>query len=291
MRGIHTFSLGLAIIASLVCTSARAAVVDASAISVTVGGATGAGVIGTPVAGFAVGGALGTAELGYFTCVAILGIGDPPDLINYGVKANPALLVPIYAADPTASNALNAASFDVVNDSSLLIQNLRAIFQTRDRLAGATLVGTAQDVANQQAWLQEFMSIHHSITSALGGKLHSYNTLLQVDFPSFSAMSVSVSDMKAMRDLEASGVFTTNEQIAIAGWQLTSDELDLISGRIGQVTDATIDLAGPMSVSEAIDSVADNFCPVPEPSTLVMSSILIGMFGTYTRMGNRKKKG
>jgi hypothetical protein len=86
----------------------------------------------------------------------VLTAGDPPDLTNYAIQANEPLLVPTVPTEAGEPAAYYTAETNYIAAASAFIQTSKNIFDTIDRLAGAKLVGTQTDVANQTLWLNQF---------------------------------------------------------------------------------------------------------------------------------------
>ena len=264
---------------------ASATLTDAAAITASVGLTAGATVVGGPVAGLAVGGVSATVEGGYFLCVAIFGWGDPPDLVNYAVRASPALLIPNLPPDPTASLALNQASQEVIAGWSRVVQSLKGIQQSRDRLGGAQLVGTPADVANQQQWLREFTDEVRPRLQALAGPMGQYNALLAAEFPAYYDWNPTLAEAIQMRNDEAAGNFPSAEQSIIDAWELNAFKVGLVRNYIGGVSDATLAMHDDLTIGGGLsaiqDSCASGSCAsssasAPEPSSVAFLAMVLG---------------
>ncbi len=78
---------------------------------------------------------------------------DPPDLVDFKLRAAPPLLEIPFTPAPGFPSELNEAIGTLIDTMSLLVQVGKGMQQSADRLAGARLVGTPTDIANQTAWL------------------------------------------------------------------------------------------------------------------------------------------
>lgn len=250
---------------------------DAAAITVTVGATAVAGTVGTPAAGLAVGAATGATELGYFICVAIFGWGDPPDLVNYATRASPSLLIPNLPFDPSASPELNQAAQDTIAGWSQVVQSLKGMQQSRDRLGGAQLVGTPTDVANQQQWLAEFTAEVKPRLLALAAPMQQYNSLLAIEFPAFYSYNPSLADTIQMRDDEAAGNFPSAEQLVLEAWELSDFEVDLVRNHIGEISDTVLAQSDHHTIGSGLSSIQSTCTTgacgsdaAPEPGTFAL---------------------
>ena len=223
----------------------------------------------------------------------LLGFGDPPDLINYAVKADPLLIIPSFSTDPTASTELNQAAIGVITAVSVVVQNAKGISQSRDRLAGAKLVGTPTDVANQTLWLSEFENQVSPSLKGVGSALDIYIPLLKAEFPNFYNSEISASDVIAIRDMEAAGIFLPTEQQLINDWELDSFAVDVIANYFANLTDAQINNLTPITYGEGLVIVSDTCgtgnCRIPEP-TSTLSLLSLGILGAGATLKRKVKR-
>jgi len=226
---------------------------EVCSLASTVGSAALAGVVATPLGGLIAFLAVGTVEAGLAIAGAAgPGGGDPPDVVNYAVRSNPPLLAPTFPPDPTASSDLNRAASNLIFSLSIVVQQSKGAFESRDRLGGAQLVGSPTDVANQARWLQEYYQQLHAALVATKSSLSNYRLLLSEEFPEFCSFPIPPDWIIAMRNQEASGNFPPSEQTVINLWSLTPDELRQVTARISRVADEMILEAGETTLEEAL---------------------------------------
>jgi len=197
----------------------------------------------------------GAGELGG---AIIYGVSsDPPDLVNYAVRANNPLLIPSLTPAGDSPPEVNSVVLAYADSMSAFMQSMKNVFDSNDRLAGAMLVGTATDVANQTQWRKEF------ICHALHRYKHSQMLLAQfVDlfagYPSAYNSTPSFNDVRDMRDQEAAGNFPAMEQQFIDDWQLNSTQVSFISSRFANLTDSGITAYGLVSAGAGLRFLADH---------------------------------
>jgi hypothetical protein len=239
--------------------------VSAGLAVVTVGGTVGATVATTPVGGAAAACVLGAGEAGGAVVYGI-STNDPPDTVNFAQQANEPLMALSCPADPTATPALNAAAAQVVSDLNVLVQTAKDVQDSNDRLAGAQMVGTPNDVANQNMWLNQFITTGQTQVQTFQGDLQTYAQLLQTAQPALYSYTPSLSAVDAMKNQECSGSFPSAEQTAITAWALTAFEISLAQGTFCSISDETI-LNGPtLSVGQAMSALATQAQSQPVPS-------------------------
>lgn len=263
---------------------------------VAIVGATG---VGVAVAGpTVIGGAVvavvgGTGELlGGMLCAWF----DPPDTVNYATRAAPPLLLTAFNDDPSVSAALNLAAAQFVESASAAARSAKAVQASLDRWSGAKLVGTAADVANQLQWLSEWqLQLRADTTTALG-YLDQFRLLLSTEAPDTAALTVTTEIMKQIRDDEAAGNFGVVEQRLIDDWVLSPVQVGQLSTYIANISDAAIDTAGDMTVSQALagnvrvceECLDRATAPVPEPG---QAGLLLAGLATLVGLCGRKWKG
>jgi hypothetical protein len=271
---------------------AGAAVVTGGAI--VAGGIVGVGVGGTAgsvvplagtVAGAAIGGTAGAAAAGTvsgaaeYATVWICSWFDPPDTVNFATRANPGLLLAPFTPSPTWSPQLNAAAANLMFSLSELVQDIKGSEETADRLAGALLVGTPADVADQRQWAAQYRVQAAQTANLVASDMSTYGAFLAAEFPDFSDIAFSTTSLETIRDFEAAGNLDYYGQQAVNAWQLTPSQLSQFSQGMAGISDATLQNLGPMTYGRAISStgVACKECAAhaPEPGSIALVSPLL----------------
>lgn len=197
---------------------------------------------------------VGAVEFGGAIVVGIY--SDPPDTANYAVRAdNPLLLASVPARDDASPEA-NDAAVAVGVSSSRLVQTMKNVLDTNDRLAGAQLVGTPADVANQQRWRCEFVREALGRLQTLQVDVARFDGFILAEFPELFGIPITFEELQSMRDRETAGDFPPAERELIDIWQLTTSQTAFISSQFADLTDADLANVLPMTGGEALARMA-----------------------------------
>lgn len=264
------YALGSLVVSSLFFTSAHAG--PTSTLGQVGEGVGCVGVAGVSALGlladgviFATVGVELVGAVGY----GVLTQGDPPDTVNYAVQANEPLLIPSVPTEPGEPTAYYSAETNYITAASAFIQTGKDIFDTVDRLAGAKLVGTSMDVANQQKWLSQFA------TQAVAQYQHSqlllqaYAAQLAADYPTIDNTAPTEAQVVAVATAEAAGNFPAEEQSLITAWQLTPDEVGFCETCFANAINTLKNQANPLTLADDL-TLVDTIHDVPEPGTLAL---------------------
>jgi hypothetical protein len=194
---------------------------------------------------------------------------DPPDLINFALRANEPLLIPTFPPAPGASPEFNQAVNDYIASVSGFVQSRKNILVTSDRLAGAKLVGTPTDVANQELWLSEFSREALQRYRASQAVLQRFNARLAVEFSDIHNFVPSLTDVIAVKNQEAAGQFSDLAESFMDSWRLTPLQRQLAANSFASIPDEEILHRGPVTVGAALAILATL---VPVPATAVTGS-------------------
>jgi hypothetical protein len=195
-------------------------------------------------AGTALGVAAGffTGGLGWVVLGGAVGLGtgavctatDPPDLVNYATRSNPALIIPSVPSLPADwSPGLINLGDQVFQSTNLLIQSNTGFIESQDRLAGALLVGTASDVENQRTWLNEFATARQFLSSQVAYDVGKFVDLLEIEQPAIANFLLTTNQLKQIRDDVGSGNFMPYEQLLISAYQIQPQLIQSLQDRVG----------------------------------------------------------
>jgi hypothetical protein len=222
---------------------------------------------------------VGAGEFGGAVAYGASGV-DPADLVNYAIQANNPLITPAVPTLAGASAGFISASTNYLNALSLVIQQVKNYEDTVDRLAGAQLVGTAQDVANQMLWLSQFRAALTTDYRLYQSGLMTWVNALQAEYPDYYNYTPTAADVFAMNTQEAAGNFPSTEQYWINAYALTSEQVGFCEECFKNATSGSTFGAGQISVGQALQALAT---PVPEPSYGLVLGISVGLAVVLSR--------
>jgi hypothetical protein len=202
----------------------------------------------------------------------VLTAGDPPDTVNYAIQANEPFLVPTVPTEAGEPAAYYSAETKYIAAASAFVQTSKDIFDTVDRLAGAKLVGTATDVANQTLWLNQFAAQAVQQYQQSQTVLQAYAAELAADYPSIDNTAPTEAEVVAVATDEAAGNFPTEEQSLITAWQLTSDEIGFCETCFANAIAALQNDPNPLTLGQDLTLVS-TIQQVPEPAS---AALLLG---------------
>jgi len=232
---------------------------------------------------------LGVGELGG---AIVKGVCDPPgpsscpavvpDTVNFSSQANePLLVIPaLIGATPGFTQAADVYFLSM----SLMIQSFKDIEDSFARLAGAKLVGSPTDVANQTLWLNQFEQLNIAQSIQARQDLLVALGVFQQDYPALFNFVPPTSEVLNIKNQEAAGIFPAFEQDILNTWMLTPREVQFAELSFASTTDQEIINFGPLSVGQAFRRVAG----LPEPSTVALLLPWLGVWGAYSRYKRRR---
>ena len=196
---------------------------------------------------------------------------DPPDLVDFKLRAAPPLLEIPFTPAPGFPSELNEAIGTLIDTMSLLVQAGKGMQQSADRFAGARLVGTPTDIAHQTAWLGHSGRWEQAAWRQLLRRSQTTLNCSRWRRRSCTTLNYLWLFLKATRDDEAAGFFQHHEQLIVDPWQLSPAQERMYERYVGGLSDAKLDGIGPITFGAALNQVAVG-CQscVPEPSSVVL---------------------
>ena len=198
---------------------------------------------------------------------------DPPDLINYAIKANNLLIIPSTPVVAGSSAGFANAATSYIGALSVVVKDVKNSEDTVDRLAGAQLVGTPQDIANQTLWLSQFN--HQLVTDfrLYQASLGTWTDFFQAEYPSLYNYTPTAADVIAMNNLEAAGTFPSIEQGWMTAYALSAEQIGFCEACFQNALSGSTYGAGVISVGQGLRLLAT---PTPEPSYSLPLAVMVG---------------
>ncbi len=212
----------------------------------------------------------------------VLTSGDPPDLTNYAIQADEPLLVPTVPTEAGEPAAYYTAETNYIAAASAFIQTSKDIFDTIDRLAGAKLVGTPTDVANQTLWLNQFAAQAVQQYQQSQAVLQAYAAQLAADYPSDYNMAPTEAEVVSVATEEAAGNFPAEEQSLINAWQLTPNEIGFCETCFANAIAALQNQPNPLTLGQDL-TLVDTIEPIPEPASTAVLLFGLASLGVIRR--------